>query len=113
MRRNNRGSKNLVCALQNNHSDESFLLAVDNSPIDFMKRSRENVHCKPLLSTLPLVETNMGNLRVRVNAPRHDQGAEFFPPEKERILNYDAGGSIRRMRKLPFHANVSSAINMW
>ena len=46
-------------------------------------------------------EADVGDFRICVSAPRHNERAGFLAPEKERILNHNPRGRIRGVSKFP------------
>ena len=58
-----------------------------------------------------LIQPHVGHFRIGVSAPGDGQGAEFFAPEKQGVLNDDAGGGVRQVGKLIGQADVAGGIN--
>ena len=62
----------------------------------------------PLALGVAFVHAHVGDLRVGVGGPRHDEGTELLALVEEGVLDDDARGRVRGVGELPVHAHVAA-----
>ena len=114
--RDDSGAQNLVGTLPDVNPGKPFVLTVQNRAVHFLQLVREGFHLPALGLGVGFVEADMGDLRLGIGAPGDQQGiragiGEAERVRKQRVLDYDLGHGIGRMRKLEREADIAGCID--
>src|SRR5688572_14573145 len=107
----NRRPKNLVSTCLDEKLEESFFFSVGDRSVDIAQRNDKCVYLDSSLLAVPLIHSDMSNLRISVCTPRNSQRTEFLSSQKESILNHDARGCICCVCKFVGQANITCRID--
>ena len=95
------------------HLHESLVFPVGDGAVHLVQGHPEGIDLDPGRLGVALVHAHVGDLRVGVGAPGHDQGRELLGAQEERVLHHDLGSGVGGVGELPVHADVAGRVDLW